>query len=196
MYFVLMVFFLSGCAAKKNDQINAVKLFQQLNTDSTNINFINKLSYDDQFNIFTYRNYYNGGGVAIGDINNDGLPDIFFTANMLPNRLYLNKGNFKFEDITEKAGILKKGKWSTGVSMADVNGDGLLDIYVCNSGDIHGDNKRNELYINNGPSPSADGHGGGGVTFTERAHEYGLDDNGLSTHAAFFDYDHDGDLDM
>ena len=170
---------------RKKERAGGNKIISVLSPDSTNINFINQLSYNEEFNIFTYRNFYNGGGVAIGDINNDGLPDIFFTANMLPNRLYLNKGNFKFEDITEKAGILKKGKWSTGVSMADINGDGLLDIYVCNSGDIKGDDKRNELYINNGD-----------LTFTEKAHEYGLDDNGLSTHAAFFDYDHDGDLDM
>ena len=104
--------------------------FQKLDPSETNINFSNDLSYDAEFNIYTYRNFYNGGGVAIGDINNDGLPDIFFTANMLPNRLYLNKGNFKFEDITEKAGIGKKGKWSTGVSMADVNGDGFIG-YLC-----------------------------------------------------------------
>src|SRR5439155_4553760 len=125
------------------------------------------------FNIYTYRNFYNGGGVAIGDVNNDGLPDLFFTANMEPNKLYLNKGNFQFEDITEKAGIGKKAQWSTGVSMADVNGDGWLDIYVCNSGDIKGDKRENELYINNGPSSS------GSVTFKELAHEYRLDDRGL-----------------
>ena len=171
--------------ACKHEAKKETKLFETLTQDSTNIDFINKLTYNDQFNIFTYRNFYNGGGVALGDINNDGLIDIFFTGNMVPNRLYLNKGNFKFEDITEKAGILKKGKWSTGVSMADVNGDGLLDIYVCNSGDIKNDNKQNELYINNGD-----------LTFTERAEEYGLADKGYSTHAAFFDYDHDGDLDM
>ena len=103
---------------------------------------------------------------------------------MLPNRLYLNKGNFKFEDITEAAGIGKKGAWSTGVSMADVNGDGLLDIYICDSGDVKGASRENELYINNG-----------NLTFSERADAYGLNDKGLSTHAAFFDYDHDGDLD-
>ncbi|MEP6725686.1 MAG: VCBS repeat-containing protein, partial [Bacteroidota bacterium] len=180
---------------KTNDKVSDT-LFQKLEPSQTNIHFSNDLSYDSKFNIYTYRNFYNGGGVAIGDVNNDGLPDIFFTANMQPNRLYLNKGNFQFEDITDKAGIGKKGKWSTGVSMADVNGDGLLDIYVCNSGDIKGDSRQNELYINNGPSPSPVGEGRGEVSFTEKAHEYGLDDKGLSTHAAFFDYDHDGDLDM
>ena len=173
---------IQGC---KQEQVNPNTLFKLLKSDETNINFINKLTYDENFNIFTYRNFYNGGGVALGDINNDGLIDIFFTANMLPNKLYLNKGNFQFEDITEKAGIGKKSKWSTGVSMVDVNGDGWLDIYVCYSGDIKGDNKQNELYINNGNG-----------TFTERAEEYGIADRGYSTHAAFFDYDHDGDLDL
>ncbi len=167
------------------EQKNTTTLFEQLDASYTNISFSNDLSYDSKFNIYTYRNFYNGGGVAIGDINNDGLPDIFFTANMKDNRLYLNKGDMQFEDITQKAGIRKKGKWSTGVSMADVNGDGLLDMYVCNSGDIKGDNRENELYINNG-----------NLRFTEEAQQYGLDDHGLSTHAAFFDYDQDGDLDM
>lgn len=179
----LLVIF--SCQNKSNPEPDTDKLFQLMSADQTNIHFSNDLTYDAKFNIYTYRNFYNGGGVAIGDINNDSLPDIFFTANMKPNKLYLNKGNFQFEDITDKAGIGKKGKWSTGVSMADVNGDGFLDIYVCNSGDVKGDNKQNELYINNG-----------NMTFTEKAMEYGLDDRGLSTHAAFFDYDHDGDLDM
>ena len=179
---MIMCFFLTACAPQKQKE---TRLFEQLHTDSTGIDFENRLTYDDKFNIFTYRNFYNGGGVATGDINGDGLPDIFFTANMLPNRLYLNKGGFKFEDISAKAGITKKGKWSTGVSMADVNGDGLLDIYVCNSGDIKGDNKQNELFINNGH-----------LGFTEQAEAYGIADRGYSTHAAFFDYDHDGDLDL
>ena len=100
----------------------------------TGIDFANNIQYPKDFNIFTYRNFYNGGGVAIGDINNDGLADVFFTSNMGANKLYLNKGDFKFEDITEKAGIVPKGKWSTGVVMADINSDGLLDIYVCNAG--------------------------------------------------------------
>lgn len=161
------------------------ELFRELSESETGIEFTNRLSFDERFNIFTYRNFYNGGGVAIGDINNDGLSDIYFTSNMEGNRLYLNKGAFKFEDITESAGVSGKQAWSTGVSMADVNGDGWLDIYVCNSGDIAGDNKRNELFINNKD-----------LTFSERAREYSVDDAGYSTHAAFFDYDKDGDLDL
>src|SRR5450432_2545896 len=176
------IIFSAGCKhTPKNDN----KLFELLGNDRTNIDFNNKLTYDNQFNIFTYRNFYTGGGVAVGDINNDGLPDIFFTGNQVANRLYLNKGNFKFEDITDKAGIQKKGKWSTGVCMADVNGDGLLDIYVCYSGIAPGDPRHNELYINHG-----------NLTFTEEAEAYGIADGGYSTHAAFFDYDHDGDLDL
>ncbi|MEJ1241762.1 VCBS repeat-containing protein [Chryseolinea sp. T2] len=171
-----------GCSSRneKNDS-----LFLSLTDERTGIDFENSLNFDNEFNIYTYRNYYNGGGVAIGDINNDGLLDIYFTGNMVPNRLYLNQGNFKFKDITGTAGVEGKGKWSTGVSMADVNGDGLTDIYVCNSGDIRGDAKQNELFINNGD-----------LTFTERAKEYGVDDRGYTTHAAFFDYDKDGDLDL
>ncbi|MCE2895222.1 MAG: VCBS repeat-containing protein [Flammeovirgaceae bacterium] len=156
-----------------------------LPADSTGIVFSNQLSFSEKFNIYTYRNFYNGGGVGIADINNDGLVDIYFTANQLPNKLFLNKGNFKFEDITTKAGVAGTKAWSTGVSMADVNGDGFIDIYVCNSGDVKGDNKQNELFINNGD-----------LTFTDRAKEYGVADEGFSTHAVFFDYDKDGDLDL
>jgi hypothetical protein len=160
-------------------------LFEEISSDNSGVDFSNTLSFNEDFNVYTYRNYYNGGGVALGDINNDGLLDIYLSANQLPNKLYLNKGGFKFEDITDRAGVKGKGAWSTGVSMADVNGDGLIDIYVCNSGDVKGDNKQNELYINKGD-----------LTFTEQAHEYGVDDPGFTTHAAFFDYDKDGDLDL
>ena len=172
-----------GNQGSKNERV-AEPLFSMVSQDSSGIDFENRLSYDTDFNIYTYRNFYNGGGVAIGDINNDNLPDIFFTANLLPNRLYLNKGNFHFEDITASSGIGKKGKWSTGVSMADVNDDGLLDIYVCNSGGIKGDSKENELYINQGEGK-----------FLEEAAKYGLADRGYSTQAVFFDYDRDNDLD-
>ena len=177
-YFLVIISFSSCINSDKN-------LFEELSSFQTGIDFRNDLKYDKSFNIFNYRNYYNGGGVGLGDINNDGLIDIFFNSNLEENKLYLNKGDFKFEDITEIAGVTGTKSWSTGVSLADINADGFLDIYVSNSGDIKGDNKQNELFINNG-----------NLTFTEMASEYGLDDTGYSTHAAFFDYDKDGDLDM
>lgn len=167
-------------------QNKGVTLFSDMPGDSTGIDFVNKLSFDQTFNIYTYRNFYNGGGVAVGDINNDGLVDLYFTGNLVPNKLYLNKGNFKFEDITGTAGVAGTQTWSTGVAMADVNGDGFLDIYVCNSGKVEdGSDRKNELFINKGD-----------LTFEEKAAEYGVDDKGYSTHAAFFDYDRDGDLDL
>lgn len=159
--------------------------FELLTAEATGINFRNDLVSTDIFNVYRYRNFYNGGGVAIGDINNDGLQDIYLTSNLNENKLYLNKGNFTFEDITATANIAGSKAWSTGVSMVDINADGFLDIYVCNSGDVAGDNKQNELFINN-----TDG------TFTEKAAAYGLADLGFSTHASFFDYDKDGDLDV
>ena len=160
------------------------QLFHLIEPGKSGIDFVNEVADGETFNILTYRNFYNGGGVAIGDINNDSLPDLYFTANQKKNRLYLNKGNLVFEDITEKAGVGGSMEWSTGVTMADVNADGMLDIYVCNSGDVDGNHKKNELFINNG-----------NLTFTEKAKEYNLDNEGYSTHAAFFDYDLDGDLD-
>jgi hypothetical protein len=160
-------------------------LFEKIDSSSSGVTFRNDLPFDEKFNIFTYRNFYNGGGVALGDVNNDGLIDMYLTANLGENKLYLNEGDFKFKDVTAIAGVAGTRAWSTGVAMADVNGDGYLDIYVCNSGDIAGDNKQNELFINNG-----DG------TFTEKAESFGLADQGYSTHAVFFDYDNDGDLDV
>jgi len=151
----------------------------------TGIEFSNNIQNTPDFNIFTYRNFYNGGGVGIGDINNDGLPDVFFTANMGSNKLYLNKGNFQFEDISDKAGINKFDDWSTGVTFVDINHDGWLDIYVCNAGYKNHKLPQNRLYINNHD-----------LTFTESAEKYGLlNTGGYCTHAAFFDYDLDGDLD-
>ena len=161
-------------------------LFTLLSPEQTGVDFNNVIKEDEALNVLAYEYFYNGGGVAIGDINNDGLPDIYFSGNLKPNRLYLNEGNFHFKDITITAGVAgrKKG-WKTGVTMVDINGDGLLDIYVCYSGKGLGRDRRNELYINNG-----------NLTFTEKAKEYGLADTACSTQAIFFDYDLDGDLDM
>lgn len=165
--------------------------FTLLQPEQTHINFRNDLQYSEAFNTYTYRNFYNGAGVGIGDINNDGLPDIFFCGNMVSNRLYLNKGNFQFEDVTDAAGLNSLGIWSTGVSLADVNGDGWLDIYVCKSGKPEGEKRHNEFFINQGTT------GGNAIpAFKEMAVAYGVADYGLSTHAAFFDFDKDGDLDM
>ncbi len=182
LFLLLFLFtFLVSCS-KKTEEKNT--LFQLLDTSETGIDFNNQVKESKEFNMLTYRNFFNGGGVAIGDINNDGLPDIYFTANQKKNKLYLNKGNLKFEDITDKAGVAGTKAWSTGVSMADVNGDGFLDIYVCNSGDFDNSAKENELFINNGNG-----------TFTEKAKEFNLNNEGYGTHAAFFDFDLDGDLD-
>lgn len=187
-FFILYVcIFLSGCSLnKKESSLNySFSTFQLQEPSHTGISFVNQLNYTEKLNTYTYRNFYNGAGVALGDINNDGLIDIYFTGNMVNNKLYLNKGNFEFEDITEQAGVACKDVWSTGVSFADINGDGLLDIYVCKSGPPGGVNRYNQLFINNGD-----------LTFTERAKEFGVDDRGLSTHAVFFDFDKDGDLDF
>lgn len=177
---IAFLFLLVSCSKNKD----AAPLFELLPASSTGITFNNEVTNTSEFNIFRYRNFYNGGGVAIGDVNNDGKPDIFFTANQHENKLYLNRGNWKFDDASAKAHIQGIHQWHTGVTMVDINADGWLDIYVCNSGNLAGDNRANELYINN--------HDG---TFSESAQQYGLDDKGLGTHAAFFDYDHDGDLD-
>lgn len=180
----IIIITLTACRQNQADK-EPDTLFTSLSAAQTGIDFVNQLEYDEDFNIYTYRNFYNGGGVGLGDFNKDGLLDIYFTSNQKENQLYFNKGNWKFENVTEKAGVGGTRAWSTGVAVADVNGDGWLDIYVCNSGDIKGDNKQNELFINN-----QDG------TFSEQAETYGLADKGYSTHAAFFDYDKDGDLDM
>ncbi|MBD2751975.1 VCBS repeat-containing protein [Spirosoma validum] len=188
----LLALGLWGLWSCKNDHTNTDTLFDNLPASETGVDFVNRSLDRKDFNIFNYRNFYNGGGVAIGDINNDGLPDLFLTSNFENNKLYLNKGGMKFDDVTQKAGILSKKFWSTGVTFADVNGDGLMDIYVCNSGSR--DARGNQLYINQGVQKQ--GSGPGVPTFIEKAKEYGLDDGGFSTHAAFFDYDRDGDLDM
>ncbi len=170
-------------SCKQTSTSDSTPIFQLM--DKTGIEFSNTVTDSKDFNIFTFRNFYNGGGAAIGDINNDGLADVFFTANMGSNKLFLNKGNFKFDDISEKAGFKNKDQWSTGVVMIDINNDGWLDIFISNSGHINdGVSRENQLFINNHD-----------LTFTESAKAYGLADNGYTTQVAFFDYDMDGDLD-
>lgn len=168
-----------GCSKKEG------QLFEKLPSEESNITFNNQLLESKNISILDYLYYYNGGGVALGDINNDGLVDIYFTSNQGKNKLYLNKGNNKFEDISVKAGVESQSDWNAGTVMADVNGDGYLDIYVCAVVGINGFEGQNELFINNKDN-----------TFTESAAEYGLDLDNYSSSAAFFDYDLDGDLDM
>ncbi|MDW3649012.1 MAG: VCBS repeat-containing protein [Bacteroidia bacterium] len=180
---MLLSFFLPGCEGKKE-----APLFQLKSSEETGINFVNQVLESDSMNIIQYLYFYNGGGVAIGDINNDGLPDIYFSSNQHSNKLYLNKGNLQFEDITEAAVVGGSGNWSTGVSMVDINADGWLDIYLCQVGDYKSLRGKNQLFINQGLKE--------GPQFVEQAAEYGLNHEGFSTQAAWLDYDKDGDLDM
>lgn len=177
--YTLAFAFLTSCGDKEGE------LFKNPLPSDTGITFTNTLTETEDLNILDYLYFYNGGGVAVGDINVDGLPDIFFSGNQVKNKLYLNKGNLKFEDITQKAGVAGNSTWNTGAVMGDVNGDGLLDIYVCAVVGINGFNGHNELYINNGDT-----------TFTESAAKYKLDFDSYSSVAAFLDYDLDGDLDI
>ncbi|MCA6079179.1 VCBS repeat-containing protein [Fulvivirga sedimenti] len=190
MYFRFSYIFLTGllaflvsCGEIREESLPKTQFTRVLAEDS-GIGFSNQLVSTEDWNIIEYLYFYNGAGVAAGDINNDGLVDLFFTSNQGSNKLYLNKGAMKFTDVTDQAGLASDG-WSTGVVMADVNGDGWLDIYVCQVGNYKGQTGRNKLYINqtNG-------------TFKDEANAYGLDFSGLSTQVAFFDYDNDGDLDM
>ncbi len=181
LFRLIALFFVLFCfSCNKNQEKPLFSLVQ-----NSNINFENRITETKNLNVFNYRNFYNGGGVAIGDLNNDGLPDLFFTANQGANKLYLNKGNLQFEDISIKAGFVEKKQWSTGVVFVDINGDGWLDIYVCNAGNMFEPSlRKNQLFINN--------HN---LTFTESAAKYGLDNDGYTTQVSFFDYDLDGDLD-
>src|SRR5258706_7293160 len=168
-FFLCVVLLLSvQCRNRKTEE----PLFSLM--ENTGINFQNTVEDGSKENSFLFRNFYNGGGVAIGDINNDGLADVFLTSNAGANKLYLNKGNFQFEDITDKAGIINDDKWNTGIVFADVNGDGWLDIYVCSSGHMSTGNRKNKLYINNHNN-----------TFTESAALYGLDISGYTTQVSF-----------
>ena len=164
-------------------------LFTDLGSNRTNITFKNILRETPEFNVLNYSYFYNGGGVAIGDINNDGLQDIYFTGNLVASHLYLNEGNLNFKNIAESAGVEAAGLWNTGVTMADVNGDGWLDIYVCRSAAVNPEARRNLLFINKTSETGA-------VSFEEQASIYGVDDLAYSTQASFFDYDRDGDLDI
>lgn len=186
--FIRLIIIVAGTLCLFYSCVNNKKenaLFEQMPASATGIGFNNKLPQKKLFNILYYLYYYNGGGVAIGDINNDGLDDIYFTANTPGgNKLYLNKGNFQFEDITVKAGVQGTADWSTGVTMADINGDGLVDIYVSTISGKYGLSGHNELFVNNGNN-----------TFTEKSAQYHLNTSCFTTQTAFFDFDNDGDLD-
>ncbi|WP_245189711.1 VCBS repeat-containing protein [Lunatimonas salinarum] len=176
-YLILAYFLLAGCLEKNT--------FEKISSAHSGVFFQNTLFESSELNVLTFEYFYNGAGVGAGDLNNDGLDDLVFTSNMGQSRVYLNKGNFQFEDITNQSGINTEGKWANGVSIIDINQDGFQDVYICFAGPYAGDRRANELYINNGDH-----------TFTERALEYGLADTAHSVQAAFFDYDRDGLLDM
>lgn len=179
-----LLFLAAGCNTAETPR------YEKMPSSETGITFRNELTASPEINIFNYLYFFNGGGVAVGDVNGDDLPDVYFTANQTANKLYLNRGDFRFEDVTEQAGVGGDQGWKTGVTMADVNGDGLLDIYVSQLGDYIGFRGKNQLYINLGTDEK------GVPVFENRADQYGLDLVGFSTQAAFFDYDLDGDLDM
>ena len=186
---LIIIILVCGCGKFKfENEVTNNAIFKPIDPSSTNIYFSNDLEEDSIINYFTYPYLYMGGGVALGDINNDGLSDIFFTGNMVKNRLYINKGNLYFADITTDAGVGGDDRWMTGATMADVNSDGWLDIYVSVSGKFT--TTKNLLYINKGLSPD------GIPKFTEEGESYGIDDHGNSTQATFFDFDLDGDLDL
>src|SRR5215213_2121828 len=182
LLYLHLLFFVSFPALAQKPQPT---LFKSVPSSESGITFSNVLKESPALNIISYEYFYNGGGVGLGDFNNDGLIDIYFSGNLQPGKLYLNKGNFKFEDITSKARVGGKRGWKTGVSIADVNGDGLQDIYLCYSGPLDKEKRTNELYINNG-----------NLTFSEKAGKMGVADSGYSTQAVFFDYDRDNDLDL
>ena len=180
---VVILLFISGSCKKHPSKLFVLK-------KESGIDFNNKLSPTPELNILTYLYYYNGGGVASGDLNNDGLIDLYFTGNQVADKLYLNQGELQFKDITESAGISNSDGWTNGVSLVDINHDGLLDLYICKVGRYKEIRGQNLLYINQGPDESGNPH------FKEEANKYGLDIKSYATQAAFFDYDLDGDLDM
>lgn len=180
--FIACILILNSCREKK--------LFREVSPEHSGIHFNNQITETDSINVLDFENVYNGGGVGIGDFDNDGLQDIYFAGNMVANQLYLNKGNFKFEDITGKAGVNGNGRWCRGVAVVDINNDGWQDIYVCATIKNNSAERQNLLYINHGLDKNKN------PVFTEMAAEYGLNDTTHSTMASFFDYDNDGDLDV
>lgn len=195
IFFLLLLLFFFSCQKTTKQEQTGTPVFKLLEAEQTGIDFSNDLTVNLDFNIFKYMYYYNGAGLGVGDFNNDGLLDVFFTGNRVPNKLYLNKGGLKFQDVTEGAGFEKNNDWSNGVAVVDINQDGLLDIYISVVGKYLQLQSHNKLYINKGISPSG-GQGAGVPQFEEQSKQYGLDLVGFGTQATFFDYDLDGDLDM
>ncbi len=196
-FLVLLICILLNSACKKNqssessDENAQEAIFKLLPTEKTHIDFQNIINEGLNTNVLMYEYFYNGGGVAVGDVNGDGWEDVYFTSNMQANHLYLNKKNLEFADITFEAGVAgREGPWKTGVTMVDINGDSRLDIYVCHSGNLLPDKKANELFVNQGNNAN------GIPMFKEEAAKYGLDSKASSTNAYFFDADKDGDLDL
>ena len=194
--FLVCLLLFYGCNQKeqlnpKENEVKQESLFTLLSSAETNVGFQNKLTESLNANVLIYEYLYNGGGVATADFNNDGLIDLYFTSNMGENKFYINKGDMKFQDATNKANITgRKGPWKTGVTAADVNGDGMIDLYLCYSGALPPEKRKNELFINMGNDAN------GIPIFEEKAEKFGLDSSAFSNQGYFFDYDQDGDLDM
>ncbi len=190
LFLMVLLGCMISCGRDEEEPKTNKPIFELVDAQATGIDFENSLTYNEEFNVYLYKGFYNGSGVGLGDLNGDGLLDIFFGGNQVDNKCYLNKGDFKFEDVTAITGLASPNVWSTGVSIIDVNGDGKLDVYVCKAGKPDGENRHNELFINLGNNAE------GIPTFKESAEQYGINDMGLSVHATFFDMDKDGDLDM
>lgn len=184
-----LLLILSSCGISEKGDSLTLKRFKKMDEEVTNIHFKNLIPETVNMNNMVYEYYYNGGGVALADLDNDGLPELFFTSNLYNNKLYKNLGNFKFKDITKESGITNPPSWTTGVSLADINNDGILDIYISRSGKLDAKKRENSFFISTGMED-------GVPRYVEKAKSLGLADEGYSTQALFFDYDKDGDLDM